>query len=149
MMKRLLLPPMFCLLTITLMIVLHFKYPLMIWLSPPYNWLGLIAIAVGFAMANWHAQLFRQLGTNINTFDEPGVLTKKGLFRRTRNPMYLGMLIILLGVSSLLGSITPLVGPMMFFVIAQTWYIPIEERAMSRKFGNQYLEYQRSVARWL
>ncbi|KQB60523.1 methyltransferase family protein [Acidovorax facilis] len=148
-MKPLLLPPVVWLVSVVCMLVLHWKSPIAVWLPQPYNWLGLALIMAGLGIANWHARLFRRLGTNINTFGEPGELTMEGLFRRTRNPMYLGMFISLFGVACVLGSTSALAGPVAFFALAQFWYIRSEEEAMTLKFGDKYIEYQRSVPRWL
>jgi protein-S-isoprenylcysteine O-methyltransferase Ste14 len=131
------------------MLLLHIELPITQVLPQPVNWVGLVFIAAGLGIATWHARLFRRIGTNINTFGEPGMLTTEGLFRRTRNPMYLGMVLCLAGVACTLGSITPIVGPIIFFILANYWYIPLEEKAMTLKFGIEYLEYQRSVPRWL
>jgi len=148
-MQRLLLPPIVFLATIGVMVLLHLKLPVAEWLPRPFNWAGLLFIAAGLGCAQWHARLFRRLGTNINTFGEPGTLATDGLFRRTRNPMYLGMLIALTGVACTLGTLAPLAGPAAFFILANTWYIPLEERAMALKFGGDYRDYQRTVPRWI
>ena len=63
--------------------------------------------------------------------------------------MYLGMLVALLGWLVWLGSVSPLCGPLVFFLMAQYWYIPVEEQAMAAKFGAQYMAYQRTVRRWI
>lgn len=148
-MKYLLLPPLVWLMAVACMLALHWNHPVAVWFPQPYNWMGLSLIIAGLGIANWHARLFRRRGTNINTFGEPGELTMEGLFRRTRNPMYLGMLCALLGVACVLGSISPIAGPVAFFALAQFWYIPIEEQAMTMKFGDKYMAYRRSVPRWL
>lgn len=131
-MRLLLLPPIVVLLCAGLMAALHRAWPLATWLPSPWNWLGLVPA----------------LGTNLNTFGEPGSLRTEGLFRRTRNPMYLGMLIALLGLAATLGSASALAGPLVFFVLAQGYYVPVEERAMALKFGAAYDDYRRRVPRW-
>ncbi|MET0357104.1 MAG: isoprenylcysteine carboxylmethyltransferase family protein [Cellvibrio sp.] len=148
-MHTIFLPPFVVVMSIGIMVLLHVKIPVAELLTQPLNWLGLVLVAIGFAMASWHARLFRRIGTNINTFGKPGKLTREGLFRRTRNPMYLGMVIFLTGVACILGSVSPLIGPLVFFLLAQYWYIPLEEKAMYQKFGDEYLDYQRAVPRWL
>lgn len=92
---------------------------------------------------------FQRMGTNVKTFNEPGKLITDGWFRFTRNPMYLGFLLILLGAWLLFGTATPVVGPLAFGIIANFWYVPFEERAMQAKFGAAYLAYQQRVRRWL
>jgi protein-S-isoprenylcysteine O-methyltransferase Ste14 len=147
-MRNLLLPPVVLLLSIVLMVVLHRLWPVFDWLPRPYNWAGALPIVAGLAVANWHARLFKRLGTNINTFGQPGQITRDGLFRRTRNPMYLGMLLVLAGVCVVLGTVSPFVVLLVFFVLMQAWYVPFEERAMHERFGEAYRAYQRDVPRW-
>ncbi|WFP48717.1 isoprenylcysteine carboxylmethyltransferase family protein [Methylomonas sp. EFPC3] len=148
-MRFLLLPPIVVLMSAGIMFLLHVAVPIVQLVPRPANFAGLILVVAGLGIANWHARLFRRIGSNINTFGEPGRLTTEGLFRRTRNPMYLGMIVFLAGVACMLGSISPMAGPLGFFILANYWYIPLEERAMALKFGNEYFEYQRSVPRWL
>ena len=148
-MRLLLLPPVVVLMSAGIMFLLHVAVPIVQLVPRPANLAGLALVVAGFGIANWHARLFRRIGTNINTFGEPGKLTTEGLFRRTRNPMYLGMIVFLAGVACMLGSMSPIAGPLGFFILAHYWYIPLEEKAMALKFGNEYFEYQRSVPRWL
>jgi protein-S-isoprenylcysteine O-methyltransferase Ste14 len=147
-MRKLLLPPVVFLASVIVMVVLHWRWPVLHWLPQPWSWAGAGLIVAGLAVAQWHARLFRRLGTNIQTFGEPGQLTTEGLFRRTRNPMYLGMLLALTGVAVVLGSLSPAVVVLVFFALMQTWYIPFEERAMAQRFGDAYAAYRRDVPRW-
>ncbi|MDR7151738.1 protein-S-isoprenylcysteine O-methyltransferase Ste14 [Hydrogenophaga palleronii] len=147
-MKKLLLPPVIWFATVLLMLALHLHQPVAVWLPRPFNWIGLLLVVAGVGMAQWHARHFRRIGTNIDTFGEPGELTRDGLFRRTRNPMYMGMLMAMLGVAVVLGTLTPLAGPLVFFLLVQFWYVPLEERAMAKKFGQRYAEYRQAVPRW-
>lgn len=136
-------------LTAGVMLALGRYIPLVQLWDAPYSWAGYFFIAGGLAIANWHARLFRKLGTNINTFGEPGKITQEGLFRVTRNPMYLGFVITLAGVGVLMGSASPFLAVAGFALLTHYWYIPFEERAMLQKFGQEYTDYQHSVRRWL
>jgi len=147
-MKKLLLPPVIWFATVGLMLALHLYQPVAVWLPRPFNWSGLLLLVVGVGMAQWHARHFRRIGTNIDTFGEPGELTREGLYRRTRNPMYLGMLIALVGVAVMLGTVTPLACPLAFFLLAQYGYVPVEEKALADKFGQRYADYREAVPRW-
>jgi protein-S-isoprenylcysteine O-methyltransferase Ste14 len=131
------------------MLVLNFSVPLLRIVPQPMNWLGIVPIVAGLAISGWHSRMFERLGTNIDTFGEPGRLTREGLFSRTRNPMYLGFLAALTGLTFVLGSLSPVAILLVFFAMAQFWYVPTEEKAMSRKFGVEYAEYQRTVPRWI
>lgn len=147
-MRLLLLPPIVVLMLVGAMFLLDAKVPVLLLLPQPVNWGGILLVILGLGVANWHARLFRRIGTNINTFGEPGTLTRAGLFRRTRNPMYLGMVFVLIGAACVLGSLSAFAGPLGFFILAERFYIPIEERAMTLKFGNEYADYCRNVPRW-
>lgn len=148
-MRQIFLPPIVLLGCVASMIALHKCWPIAYLIVYPTRWAGLLLVVVGLLIASWHARLFKRIQTNINTFHEPDHLTTEGLFAKTRNPMYVGMLMSLFGVSIVLGSLSPMIGVIFFWLMLQFWYIPFEESAMARKFGEQYFEYQRKVPRWL
>ncbi|MGQ3054459.1 MAG: methyltransferase family protein [Roseateles sp.] len=143
------LPPLLFIACILLMIALQQLMPLRDFASLPLRIAGLALVATGVAIAQWHARLFRRTGTQIRTFDEPTSIVTGGLFRFSRNPMYLGMLLALCGAALALGVLSAGAGPLLFFIAAQTWYIPFEEAALHRKFGADYADYRRRVRRWL
>lgn len=151
-MQRLLLPPVVWFASVGAMVILQRIWSLAT--LPPdacvLAWMaGGVLVLAGLAMAQWHARLFKRIGTNINTFGEPGTLTTAGLFAHTRNPMYLGMLLALAGVALALGTLSPWLLVLQFFVLAQCWYIPLEERKLAARFGRQYADYCRDVRRWI
>ena len=151
-MQRLLLPPVVWFASVGAMVILQRIWPLAT--LPPdacvLAWMaGGVLVLAGLAIAQWHARLFKRIGTNINTFGEPGTLTTAGLFAYTRNPMYLGMLLALAGVALALGALSPWLLVLQFFVLAQCWYIPLEERKLAASFGSQYADYCRDVRRWI
>lgn len=116
----------------------------------PYNLFGLFFLVVGLGMASWGSRLFRRLNTNIMTFDEPDVLVTQGLYRFTRNPMYLGFVIAILGIAILYqGAIVAFVLAFLFFIVTDRWYIKFEERAMLSKFGEEYQNYCNNTRRWI
>jgi protein-S-isoprenylcysteine O-methyltransferase Ste14 len=131
------------------MVALHLVLPGPVLIAFPYNLAGAALAALGLAVTLGGARRFARLGTNIKTFNEPGVLVTDGLFRWSRNPMYLGFLLFLAGVAVLLGTTTPLLGPVLFAIAADRWYIAFEERAMQKKFGASYEDYMRKTRRWL
>lgn len=147
-MKKLL-PPVLTLLCILLMLMLDWQLPLGQALPPPWHLAGLVPILAGIALAAAGRARFARVGTEIYTFREPGQLVTGGVFRLTRNPMYLGMALLLAGVALLLGSLSPLVVAAGFVVIADRWYIRFEEAAMTAKFGDAYRAYQQGTRRWL
>ena len=72
-----------------------------------------------------------------------------GVYRITRNPMYLGLLLILIAWAVFLSSAWLLLGPLTFVLYMNRFQIGPEERALSAMFGNSYAEYKARVRRWL
>ena len=76
-------------------------------------------------------------------------LVTDGVFRISRNPMYLGLELLLIGWAVWLGSASPWLIPPLFAVVITVVQIIPEERALGQRFGDQYRSYQRRVARWI
>jgi protein-S-isoprenylcysteine O-methyltransferase Ste14 len=148
-MRIMLLPPRLVLALLVAMGVLHMLLPGPTLLAFPYTLVGAAVAALGLVLTLSGARLFARVRTNIRTFNEPGVLVTNGLFRWSRNPMYLGFVLLLLGMAILLGTTTPFVAPALFAIVADRWYIAFEERAMQQKFGADYTAYMHSTRRWL
>ena len=70
-------------------------------------------------------------------------------FRLSRNPIYLGMASILLGVAEVLGTLVALAFPVIFIALIEFCIIPGEERKLENLFGEPYREYKKSVRRWI
>ena len=102
-------------------------------LSFPYALIGLFFFVPGLGISIYHSRLFKKLGVNIMTFDEPTKIVKTGLFRYTRNPMYLGFVLALLGIAFLYhGAISSFLFVVLFWYITDRWYIRYEEKEMER-----------------
>lgn len=131
------------------MIGLHVLLPGPAWLRFPWTTIGIPLIGAGATLAVVGSRLFERRGTTIKPFEESSVLVVEGPFSYSRNPMYLGMVAILLGTGFLLGTLVPLFVIPAFVVLIRTRFIHAEERALERTFGQEYLDYRRRVARWL
>ncbi len=134
---------------ITLSIFLHFLFPLREILQYPWNLSGVIAILLGTWLNLVADQAFKKANTTVKPFEESNRLITTGTFRVSRNPMYLGMVLILTGVALLLGSITPFVIAFAFAVLMQILFIRTEEKMLEEKFGEEWLAYKGKVRRWL
>ena len=144
-----LLPPHLVLIGVALIAVSGLVLPGPELLQGVWRLTGVLPGALGVGLLAAGSGLFRRLGTNIRTFDEPGVLVVDGPFRFSRNPMYLGFSLVLLGLALGTGHATPLAIPAAFFAVANLWYVPFEERAMHAKFGPDYEQYRRTTRRWI
>ena len=143
------LPPVWFFLSIIVMIGLHFWLPVKQLLFPPLTYLGMVAIATGIGMVLFCAYLFRQKDTTIKPFQESSCLVKEGIFNYSRNPIYLGMIIVLIGLWIVEGSLTPLLIIPVFTWLIQELFIKQEEKMLLDKFGEEYQAYKTSVRRWI
>ena len=144
-----LIPPFLFLLCLITMFFLDRFYPMHNWLASPYNFIGIASLLIGMLMVVSIGKRFRKVKTQIHTFKKPKKLVTDGLFQYSRNPIYLGFTIALLGVAFLFGSLTTLIPVLFFFLVANFWYIPFEEKNMQMVFGQSYSFYCRKVRRWL
>lgn len=97
-----------------------------------------------------HASIaFNKAGTPVVPFERSTALVVTGFYRWTRNPMYLGLVLILLGAAMLLGTLSAFLPIPVFVWIIQTRFIRGEERFLEDIFGNEYLAYKSKVRRWL
>ncbi|MCG9677578.1 isoprenylcysteine carboxylmethyltransferase family protein [Vibrio sp. Isolate24] len=148
-MKKLLPPKMFFLFII-LMIFLHWYMETEDLIPYPLNLIGALLFCLGLGLASAGKRLFQKLKTNIMTFEEPNKIVTQGVFQYTRNPMYLGLAIALIGFAIMLGgSLMTLTIAASFIIMTDKWYIAFEEKEMMKKFGREYQEYCRHVRRWI
>ena len=136
-------------LLIALPILFHYLIPVMMVVPRPYSYLGIVLMLLGLGLNTWASRLFRDEGTGFQLQDGGSSLVTTGPFRFTRNPMYLGMLVWLVGLAVLLGSLTPFVFPLLFFLLANFLFIPLEEGRMEQAAGEEFAAYRRRVRRWL
>ncbi|MBI5752434.1 MAG: isoprenylcysteine carboxylmethyltransferase family protein [Hydrogenophilales bacterium] len=142
-------PPLLTLLLILTMAALHYALPRPLLIHPPFNSLGFVLIAAGVSMNLWPAWWFRSNQTTIDPRGNAIYLAQEGLYRVSRNPMYLGMLILLLGVSIYLGSLISFLAPPLFVWIVTVRFIRHEEQALLDCFGDEYIRYKARVRRWV
>ena len=114
----------------------------------PVAYAGIIGVVLGIVMAAISAGMFKRAGTGIEPFDEATILVTGGFYRYTRNPMYLGMFLMLTGVAFLMGSIGAVLPVLVFIVIIRNNFVVGEERFLEASFGQQYLDYKSAVRRW-
>jgi protein-S-isoprenylcysteine O-methyltransferase Ste14 len=131
------------------MLFAHFFLPGYQYVHEPLAYLGIAAVLFGIAMAAISAAMFKRAGTGIEPFAEATTLVKTGFYRYSRNPMYLGMFLMLAGTAFLMGSIGALLPVVIFVLIIRNNFVLGEERFLEASFGRQYLEYQSTVRRWL
>ncbi len=94
---------------------------------------------------------FRRAGTTLNPMkpESTSSLVASGIYKRTRNPMYLGFLVALLGWAVFLSSVPAFLFLPAFILYMNRFQIEPEERALATLFGPAYAAYQARVRRWL
>jgi protein-S-isoprenylcysteine O-methyltransferase Ste14 len=144
-------PPIVALLAAALMWVLHHWLPVAYWIVSPWNRLGLLVGVVAILAAVTAFWRFRSVGTTVNPIElsKTTQLVTDGIFSVSRNPMYLGLLLLLVAWGIWLGSASVWLIPPLFAVVITLWQIIPEEQALTQLFGAQYLSYKRDVARWI
>lgn len=144
-------PPVYLLLFAGLMWLVNNWLPVFRLVPEPWNRAGLVLIATAVLVDFWSLGLFFRAHTTFNPIhpERSRALVTTGPYRYTRNPMYVGMLIILTGWGIYLGSIAPFL-LLPFFVLTLTvqQIIP-EEKVLEQTFGSAYLDYKTRVSRWL
>lgn len=144
-------PPVYALFTAGIMWLLDRHFPVFNLFASPWELLGWVFIIIGLIIDLWSVGLFWKEKTTVNPMkpDNSKSIVESGMYQYSRNPMYLGMLSILLGLGILLGSLSALFGVPLFALIITTQQIIPEEITLGNKFGQVYLDYKHRVRRWL
>ncbi len=115
----------------------------------PLNLLGGPLLVGGLALATWSISVMRAAGTTLRLDEAPASVVTSGPFRASRNPLYLGALVAVLGECMLVGSLASFLFPVAYFVGLDRIVVPREEAALAHRFGDTYREYCSRVRRWL
>jgi protein-S-isoprenylcysteine O-methyltransferase Ste14 len=118
-------------------------------LDAAWRWLGLAPIVAGVAIAAWASRQFARAGTSILPLTRSSALVTDGAFAYSRNPMYLGMTLVLVGAALLLNRPGPWLVPPGFVAILYLRFIRHEERLMEATFGDAYRAYCARVRRFV
>jgi protein-S-isoprenylcysteine O-methyltransferase Ste14 len=110
---------------------------------------GIAFFGGGFWLMAHAAGLFRKNETPHDSDREALKLVTEGAFRYTRNPMYLGMTLMLAGIACMDGTAPFYATPVLFLLIVDLTHVRREEKSLEKKFGAAYLEYEKKVRRWL
>lgn len=128
------------------------KSPVALAFDTGFNaWIGGALILAGLAVAFLGVAQFRRHRTTVDPLHptKASTLVTSGIYRLTRNPMYLGLLTVLLGIGVLFASGAALIVAALFVPIITALQIRTEEAAMRELFGAAFDDYAASVRRWL
>jgi protein-S-isoprenylcysteine O-methyltransferase Ste14 len=112
---------------------------------------GVVAALAGFGIAISGVIAFRRAHTTVSPLkpDTASRLVTSGVYGFTRNPMYLGLCLVLAGWAFFLSSPLMLLGPLAFILYITRFQIVPEERSLSSLFGEAFADYQAKVRRWI
>ena len=97
----------------------------------------------------WFEWAMRRAGTPTNPYKPVSHVATQGPFRYTRNPGYLAMATIYMGIASLANALWAVLLLPVALIVVQRGVIEREERYLERKFGEEYLRYKAQVSRWI
>ena len=143
------LPPLLFLCAIVAMVALQLLAPMGQIVHGPWRLLGMPLIAIGLALNAWADRLFKRRGTAVSPLAASTALVIDGPFAYTRNPMYLGLVLLSMGIALALGGVSPWLIVPVFAGLLRVRFISMEESKLAASFGQQYLEYAARVRRWL
>ena len=115
------------------------------------SWLVVFEIIIGIAFLIPAVMSFIRHKTTVNprSPSDATSLVTNGVFSISRNPMYLGMLLLLLAFVLWLGEVSALFAAVIFFISIDQFQIRSEEQSLRENFGEAFTEYAKRVPRWL
>lgn len=127
------------------------EVPALTWDLPFKRVLASIFALTGIAVAITGVMSFRRAGTTVNPTrpQSTSSLVNSGIYRYSRNPMYLGFLLALLGWAAFLANLLALAPVAAFVAYMDRFQILPEERALTARFGDEFIAYTRKVRRWI
>ena len=143
-------PPPILVIILTVSIYLSSKKIVLIHL--PYRYLiSTILLSIGFLVILNPVINFIKSKTTVNPikFKNVNRLVTSGIFKISRNPMYLGMILIVLSSTVFYLNIYPIFTPFIFYFWINRFQIKREEKFLTEKFGEEYLLYKTRTRRWI
>jgi protein-S-isoprenylcysteine O-methyltransferase Ste14 len=131
------------------MLALHQLLPVTTARAPGQSGIALFLMIGAALLVLASAGLFRRRHTTVHPHQDASQLVTTGLYRFSRNPMYLGMLLALAGLALWCGQPFLLVFPAAFLLVMNNYVIPGEEQRLHTIFGEEYARYLRKTRRWL
>jgi protein-S-isoprenylcysteine O-methyltransferase Ste14 len=111
--------------------------------------LGIALVLIGVGSIVYLLGLFKKKETAILPDGDPEVLLTDGPYRYSRNPIYISMTIILIGSAMLYNCLSAFIIPILFMILVKNIWIDYEEAKLKKIFGQEYLNYQKKVRRWI
>jgi protein-S-isoprenylcysteine O-methyltransferase Ste14 len=142
-------PPLLYAIALALGVLLDFLHPIHPFPTGPARILGALLLVASMALAIWGRRTMSRAGTNIDPRQPAVVLVTNGPFRFSRNPLYVALTGLYVGVALLIDGLWTLLLLVPLLVVTQQGIVRREERYLERKFGEEYRTYKIRVRRWI
>jgi len=135
--------------SITLAYFLDRNFPIVTIIPFPASLMGWLVIVAGIGLAVYILAALKSKHTSTDASGVPSEFITHGLYSFSRNPFYLSYVAIATGAAFILGSLAAFAAPVICFAVMHLMIIPLEERNLQKKFGQEYARYKQSVRRWI
>lgn len=142
-------PPLIVAIPLIAGLVANWMRPLPMFSGPAGIWIGIILVMTGLSLIATGVVEFSRAKTAVVPFSPTTAIVSSGPFRFSRNPLYLGFVLIYIGVSLAANTWWPLFLLPLAILVLQRGVIDREERYLERKFGTGYTDYKARVRRWI
>lgn len=129
-------------------VLLNWGLPLVFFPGRSAQIAGVIIVVLGFLIGGSGVIEMRRAHTSPDPREPTTALVEKGVFRYTRNPLYLSLFVFFLGVAVFFDVLWLILLFPVFFFVVERWTVKPEESYLERKFGETYLQYKKRVPRW-
>ena len=131
------------------MVILHWFIPILVIVSYPWNLIGLIPLIAGIVLNIAADAVLKKEQTTVKPFQKSSVLVTTGVYRISRHPMYLGMVIILIGIAILMGTLAPVLVIAIFTILMELVFVRAEEEMLENQFGLTWIIYKNKIRKWV
>jgi len=142
-------PPLLFLIALVAMIGLHWLWSLPIGGEAIVFWMGIALIVMAPSLAIWGFRSLKKAQTNVSPYQPTTAIVAGGPFSYTRNPLYIALTLLLLGISLAIGTWWGLILLVPTMLVLHYGIILREERYLEQKFAAPYLDYKTKVRRYL
>ena len=142
-------PPVYVFAAFVAMLMAHLLAPIAHIVMYPWNLLGAAPLLLGTVLTFYALRRFGHYKTTAEPFGVSTALVTSGPFRFTRNPMYVGILLMFSGIACLLGTAGPWLVVPLLGVVFDVIFVQQEEKKLEMKFGDDFLRYKAKVRRWI
>jgi protein-S-isoprenylcysteine O-methyltransferase Ste14 len=142
-------PPLLIAISVLLSLISNSYFPIIRLIPPPLNLAGLFVIVISLSFMLFGYFQFLKQHTTLIYGQRPRHLITSGIFSHTRNPLYLSLVLMDIGLAIFLGNLSAFIGPLVLILSLNKFVIPNEEKTLDKLFGEKYGNYKKSVSRWI